>query len=55
MAIDENIGELSNEEILETLTEDQAKFILHASIIAGHLSRHSFEQGVKLSRSVRHG
>lgn len=50
---DEYIGELTVEQIIETITEDQAKFILHASVIAGHLSRDWLEKGVKLSRSVK--
>lgn len=50
---DGNIENLTTDEIMETLTEAQAKFILHASVIAGHLPRYWLEQGVKLSRSVR--
>ncbi len=53
MSHDKNIGEMPLDEVMETLSEEQAKFILHASIIAGHLPRYWFDQGVVLSRSIR--
>lgn len=48
-----NIKELSLDEIMETLTEDQARFILHISVVAGHLSRHWLDEAIKLSRSIK--
>jgi len=49
---DGHIENLTTDEIMETLTEAQAKFILHAAVIAGHLPRYWLDQGVKLSRSL---
>lgn len=50
---DGNIEKLTLEEIMETLNESQAKFILQALIIAGHLPRYWLEAGVKLSRNIK--
>ncbi len=50
---DEKLEALSLSEIIETLTEAQAKFILHASVIAGHLPRYWLNEGVKLSRMLK--
>lgn len=52
--MDGKIKEQSIEEILETMTEEQAKFVIHASVVANHLPRYWFEEAVKLSRSVKH-
>lgn len=52
MAYDDNLKDLTVDEIMETLNEAQAKFILQASVIAGHLKRDWLEKGVYLSRSI---
>lgn len=41
-------------EIVETLTEQEAKFILQASVIAGHLPRYWLDKGVELARMVKY-
>lgn len=42
------------EEEIHELTEEQAKFVLQASFIAGHLPLYWLEQGIKLARMVKH-
>ena len=39
---------------IHQLTEEQAKFVLQASFIAGHLSPYWLEQGIKLARIIKH-
>lgn len=41
-------------EIIDELTEQQAKFVLHAAVISGHLPEYWLKQGVELARMVRH-
>lgn len=40
--------------MIDDLTEDQAKFILHASVLAGHLPDYWLRQGIELARMVRY-
>jgi hypothetical protein len=37
-------------EIIDDLTEQQAKFILEASVVAGHLPEYWLRKGVELSK-----
>lgn len=39
--------------LMASITEEQAKFILHASVIAGHMPRHWLEEGIKLAKLVK--
>lgn len=50
---DAQLKDMPLEEIMGALTEEQAKFIIQASVIAGHLFRTWLEEGVKLSRMVK--
>lgn len=45
---DEKIGKM-----IDDLTEDQAKFVLHASALAGHLPDYWIRQGIELARMLR--
>lgn len=38
---------------MATLTEAQAKFVLHLSVIAGHMPRYWLEKGVKIARDIK--
>lgn len=42
------------EETVDELTEEQAKFILKASVIAGHLPVFWLEKGIELAKMVKH-
>jgi len=46
-------AELTLEEMIAELTEQQAKFILHASVIANHLPMHWLIRGIKLAEVIR--
>lgn len=39
---------------IDSLTELQAKFILEASVIAGHLPRYWLDKGIELAGMVKH-
>ena len=41
------------EETVDDLTEEQAKFILKASVIAGHLPFYWLEKGIDLSKLIK--
>lgn len=44
----------TTEEIIDDLTEEQAKFILKASVIAGHLPSYWLDKGIELAKLVKH-
>lgn len=46
-------GRTPIENEIHELTEGQAKFVLQASFIAGHLPLYWLEQGIKLARMVK--
>lgn len=50
---DHNISKLTTDEVLDTLTMDQMRFIIHTSVVANHLQRYWLDQAVILSRSVK--
>lgn len=52
--MDAKIKDQTVEEIMETLTEQQAKFVIQISVAANHLPRYWLEEAVKIARSIRH-
>ena len=44
----------SMEETVDELTEEQAKFVLKAAVVAKHLPLYWLEKGVELAKMVKH-
>lgn len=42
------------EEIVDELTEEQAKFVLKAAVVAKHLPAYWLEKGIELAKMVKH-
>lgn len=45
--------EPSLDNIVDALNEEQAKFILKASVITGHLPKYWLEKGIKLAKIIK--